>query len=207
VRVRTLLVALAIAVLVLGGCSDGRPADDAAPAPTSSPTSSPAAPVLGGERPARHAAPRRAMNRLERPLAAQLARRIASEGLSLGYLDCPRWDGTVPSRMTCRGYVDGLVAQVEVLLKAAVRGRAVRFDAWLADGLIATRTLERTLRDHGWSRPDCGDVPAYPAHAGETLVCRVHRGSAGVARYVVATVTDRSGAVTIAGYRPGSGSL
>jgi hypothetical protein len=146
------------------------------------------------------------MDRLEKPVADQLARHIASQGLSLAYLDCPRWNGTVPSRMTCRGYVDGLVAQVQVLLKAAVQGRAVSFDAWLADGLIATRNLEKTLREHGWARPDCGEVPAYPADAGETLVCRVHRGSTGRARYVVATVTDRTGAVTIADYRPASGS-
>lgn len=199
-RVVIPLVVLAV-VVPLGGCSDGRTADDAAPT-----SSSTAVPVLGGDVPERHAPPRRAMDRLEKPVAEQLARQIAGEGLTLAYLDCPRWDGEIPDRMTCRAYVDGLVAQARVLLKAAAPGRAVSFDAWLADGLIATDTLEGTLRRHGWQRVDCGDVTAYPAEVGTTVVCRVQRGATGRKRYVVATATDRRGAVTIADYRPARGT-
>jgi len=139
------------------------------------------------------------MDRLEKPMAERLARQVARQGLTLSYLDCPRWDGAVPSRMRCRGYVDGLVADVRVLLRAAVDGRAVSFDAQLADGVIATRNLEGTLRTQGWSAADCGDVAAYPARLGSTIVCRVSRRDD--KRYVVATVHSRAGAVVIADYR------
>lgn len=142
------------------------------------------------------------MNRLERPVAERLAEQIAHQGLTLEYLDCPRWDSSVPSRMTCRAYVDGILVAVRVHLKAAVEGKAVSFDASLEDGVIATRNLEGTLRGQGWSVADCGRVAAYPAHAGDRIVCRVQR--SGDRRYVVATVTNRSGAVTITGYRTGT---
>jgi hypothetical protein len=101
--------------------------------------------------------------------------------------------------MTCRGYVDGLVARVAVRLDAAVRGKAVSFDAWLLDGLIATRKLEGTLRRRGWTHADCGRAPAYPARVGSRIVCRVTR--PGEQKYVVATVSDSQGAVMIADYR------
>ena len=195
---RSVLLAVTAAVVVLlAGCSDGRPVDGAAPT-----SSSGGVPVLGGEVPDRQAPPQRAMDRLERPVADQLARQIAGEGLTLAYLDCPRWDGAVPTAMTCRGYVDGLVTRIRVMLDAAVHGKAVSFDAWLQDGVIATRNLEGTLLRHGWHRPDCGEVAAYPAEIGATVVCRVQRGATGRTRYVVATVIDRKGAVTIADYRP-----
>jgi hypothetical protein len=143
------------------------------------------------------------MDRLEEPVADRLGRRIARQGLRLDYLDCPRWGGTVPSRMLCNGYVDGLVTKVHVLLTAAVQGRAVSFEARLADGLIATRNLESTLRRQGSSDADCGGVAAYPARVGSRIVCRVVR--KGVQRYVVATVRSRSGMVMIADYRaPGA---
>jgi len=143
------------------------------------------------------------MDDLERPVHRRLAAQVAGQGLTLTYLDCPRWDGSVPARMVCKGYVDGLVARVAVHLRAAVNGKAVGFDARLLDGVIATRKLERTLRRQGWSRAECGDVPAYPARVGIRIVCHVHR--SGDDRYVVATVSDRSGAVMIADYRPGTG--
>ena len=132
----------------------------------------------------------------------RLAAQVKGQGLTLTYLDCPAWDHEVPTRMVCKGYVDGLVARVVVHLEAAVEGRAVGFDARLLDGVIATGKLERTLRHSGWTRADCGDTPAYPARVGSRIVCHVSR--AGDDRYLVATVSDRSGAVMIADYAPRS---
>jgi hypothetical protein len=194
VRARAAVLPLVLAVvLVLVGCSDHRAAD-ARDRPTPAPT-------LGGSTPRPHPAPRQPMDRLEKPVADRLARQIAPLGLTLAYLDCPHWDRAVPTRMTCRGYVDGLVAQVRVLLEAAVQGRAVDFDAWLAGGVLATANLEETLHDRGWAVVDCGDVAAYPAVVGSRIVCRVQRGRKRA--YVVATVRSRSGQVMIADY-PGT---
>lgn len=179
---------------VLSGCNSD---PSARPAPSPSPAATPTA--LGGPAPPRTSPPGRPMDGLERPVHDRLAAQVAGQGLTLTYLDCPRWNGTVPIRIVCKGYVDGLVARVAVHLRAAVEGKAVGFDARLLDGVIATRKLERTLRQQGWSRADCGDVPAYPAKVGSRIVCHVHR--AGDDRYVVATVSDRSGAVMIADYR------
>ena len=191
------LVTAALGLMILAGCSD-QPA--AAPAArTSTPT-----PTLGGPPPHRQPVPTAAMDRLEKPVHARLAAQIARQGLTLEYLDCPHWDGAVPSRMTCRGYVDGLVARVDVHLKAAVEGKAVSFDARLLNGVIATRKLEDTLRRQGWTEVDCGAVPAYPARVGSRIVCRVKRSSE--LHYVVATVSDRSGAVMITDYRGGRSS-
>lgn len=142
--------------------------------------------------------PPHAMNRLERPVAARLARQVAQQGLTLSYLDCPHWGGAVPSRMTCRGFVDGVVAQVHVHLRTAVAGR-LGFDARLGDGVIATRTLETTLRGKGWRAADCGDTPAYPARVGSRIVCRVTGPTK--RRYVVVTVSSSAGGVEISGYR------
>jgi hypothetical protein len=138
------------------------------------------------------------MDDLERPVRDRLAAQIRGQGLTLSYLDCPAWDHQVPTRMVCKGYVDGLVARVAVHLKAAVEGRAVGFDARLLDGVIATRKLEWTLRRDGWSHADCGDAPAYPARVGTRIVCHVTK--TGDDRYLVATVSDRSGAVMIGDY-------
>lgn len=140
------------------------------------------------------------MDSLEKPVHARLAAQIAGQGLSLDFLACPPWDGTVPRRLTCRGYVDGLLARVGVHLDAAVQGQAVGFDARLLDGVIATRRLAGTLRDQGWKEVDCGQRAAYPAEVGSRIVCHVRR--PGDDRYVVATVSDRSGDVMIADYRP-----
>jgi hypothetical protein len=189
-------VLLAACGLVLtAGCSGDAPADRPA---ASRPE---AAPSLGGPADSSAPPPRRAMNRLERPVQQRLASQLAGQGLTLEYLDCPRWDGTLPSRMTCRGYVDGVVARVAVQLKAAVAGKAVGFDAELLDGVIATRNLESTLQDQGWTDPDCGSTAAYPARVGSRIVCRVRRRSED--HYVVATVSSPAGTVMIAGYRSG----
>lgn len=184
------------AVVLLAGCSHQRAADlaDGSPSRAAAPS-----PKLGGDAAGQRPPPRHPMDSLEKPVADRLARQVARQGLTLTYLDCPHWDGAVPSRMICRGYVDGLVAKVRVLLRAAVAGRAVSFDARLGDGVIATRNLEGTLRRKGWSVADCGDVAAYPARVGSEIVCRVTR--TGEKRYVVATVSGRAGAVMIADYR------
>jgi hypothetical protein len=138
------------------------------------------------------------MNSLERPVAERLAQQIASDGLTLEHLDCPRWDRRLPDRMICTGYVDGLVAHVRVDLAASKQG-GVSFGARMTDGVVATRKLERTLLRQGWTGPDCGEVAAYPARLGSRIRCRVTR--SGRPRYVVATVDDRAGGVRIAADR------
>jgi hypothetical protein len=199
VRLMPLVVAMTVVgVVLLSGCTGDRSTEASSSQDTQDP-----APRLGGRVPEPRSPPHRPMNRLERPLAALLSRRIAHEGLTLEFLDCPRWDGVVPSSIACRGYIDGLVAAVRVHLTAASAGGAVSFDARLAEGMIATRSLEETLVDHGLDRPECGDVPAYPALVGSRITCRVFR--SGRVRYIVATVTDRSGEVRIADYRDAGG--
>jgi hypothetical protein len=120
--------------------------------------------------------------------------------------------------MTCRGYVDGLLADVAVRVWAdpaggsarAGRGRAgVRFDARLGAGLVATARLEDTLHDRGWATADCGAVPAYPAIPSTRIVCRVRRTAGARSASVVATVVDTSGAVRFSDAgdsRPADGS-
>ena len=193
------VVTLAVTGLaLLGGCTSGSaaPPERAAASRSGSP-----APSLGAPAPARRTAPAEPMNRLERPVARMLARQIAPQGLTLEYLDCPHWDGVVPSRMTCRAYVDGLLATAPVRLSMGAPGQAVDVDAWLGDGVIATDSLEDTLRRQRWARPDCGRAAAYPARVGSRIVCRVTRD--GQVRYVAATVRSRAGAVMIADFRGG----
>ncbi len=188
-----LVVTATVSAVLLAGCNT----QDPAAAPTAStPTR---APALGGRVPQPQSVPTTPMNRLEKPVQQRLAAQVARQGLTLQYLDCPHWDGVVPSRMTCRAYVDGLVAPVAVRLRATIRDKAVDFDAWMLDGLIATRNLEGTLRRQGWTQADCGRAAAYPARVGSRIVCRVVR--PGRVKYVVATVSDRQGAVMIADYR------
>src|SRR6476620_6175214 len=116
-----LLVAAVLGVAGVAGCSR-----DPAPRGSSSATRSPSAPPsLGGPATSARAVPAGPMNSVERPVAAQLAGKIRRQGLTLDYLDCPAWDGTVPARMTCSAYLDGVVARVHVHLRAAVEGRAV----------------------------------------------------------------------------------
>jgi hypothetical protein len=192
-----LLLSVAVAAVMLAGCDDTPSASTAvSPSPAAGQHTRP--PVLGGEAPPGKRSPSREMDDLERPVRDRLAAQVARQGLALSYLDCPHWDGTVPARMTCRAYVDGLVARVAVHLEAAVEGKAVGFDARLLDGVVATRKLESTLRRQGWTAADCGDRAAYPAEVGSRIVCHVRR--PGDDRYVVATVTDGSGAVMIVDY-------
>jgi hypothetical protein len=137
------------------------------------------------------------MSGFEKQVAAELTARISASGLHVGYLDCPPWRGHVPARMSCRGYVDGLVSAVFVRL-SGMTGRAVRLDAWLADGLVATRNLETTVRRLGWATADCGRVAAYPATVGSRIICRVTRSRR--TSFVVATVRSRSGDVVVSAY-------
>jgi hypothetical protein len=177
-----LLPLLLLVLLVLPACA-GWPTDAPAPARR-----------LGGPVPERHEPPVRAMNSVERPVANRLARRIAHDGLTLEHLDCPPWHHELPAAMTCTAYVDGLVAHAEVTLTASDQD-TVLFDSRLTDGVVATRLLERTLRRQRWEEPDCGDVAAYPALPASRIRCRAVR--SGQSRYVVATVRDRSGGVSL----------
>ena len=181
-----LIVLLGVAVLVLCGCTvDG----------ATDPSAVPSRVRLGGQVPATVDPPREAMSGVEKAVAGRLAQHLDRDGLTLQHLDCPTWDTTLPRRMTCRGYVDGLVARVRVDLIASAE-RHVRFDARLTDGVVAVAKLERTLRSQGWSAAACGDVAAYPARRGSRIRCRVTR--SGRDRYVLATVEDRLGGVRIA---------
>ncbi len=142
------------------------------------------------------------MDRVERTVVDRLARQVAAQGMRLAYVDCPPWQGEVPGRMDCDGYVDGVVTTVQVRVVAAPQ-RTVGFVARLGAGVVATRNLERTLHEHGWPDVDCGEVSAYPAHVGDGIVCSVRRGADH--KFVVATVQSRAGAVRIDDY-PGPGA-
>jgi len=203
VRATALVPLVVLVTALVSGCSADAPAHSSSTGRGTAGAAG-APPTLGGATPVRHRPPRTAMNALERPVAQRLGAQIAGQGLTLQYLDCPHWDSTVPSRMTCHAYVDGLVASVLVRLRGIVAGKAVSFDAELGPGVVATRNLEQTLRGHGWASADCGDLPAYPARVGDRIVCRVER--PGARRYVAATITDRSGAVTITDYQGGQAS-
>lgn len=192
------LVALVPLLAVLtAGCSGSGGATDGPAAASSSSSSTRPAPRLGGPsfRPA--PVPKRPMNGLERPIAARLAHKATAEGLSLDYLDCPRWDRAMPRRLTCTGYFDGVRAPVLVRLTTVVGG-AVGFDAEIGPGVVATRNLVERLQDHGYTHVDCGDRAAYRSLAGLRLICAVV--DHGTRKYVVATVKDRSGAVAIHDY-------
>jgi hypothetical protein len=154
-------------------------------------------PSLGAAAPAPSEVPAEPMDGLERPVADRLAPRLAEEGLTLEYVDCPAWSGTVPDEVRCTGYVDGVVGEVDVHLTRNHAG-GVEFDAWLGEGIVATSRLVARLEHEGWNAVDCGRTPAYPARAGLRITCRVHEG--GTASYVVATVTDRRGEVRIEEY-------
>jgi hypothetical protein len=194
VRLPSLVAAIAVVgVVLLAGCAGDRSDEASSGRDPHGP-----APRLRGRLPKLETPPHRPMGRLERQLAARLSRQIAREGLTLEFLDCPRWDGVVPGSMACVGYVDGLVSAVQIRLTASRTGGAVGFDARLSDGLIATRAIERALVDHGLTRPDCGSVAAYPAIVGSRVTCRGLR--SGSVEYVVATVVDRAGTVRIADY-------
>jgi hypothetical protein len=178
----------AVAAVALAGCGGGTAGDG----------NDPAAPArLGAPAPPSSAPPSGPMNRLERPVAEELAPRLADDGLTLTHVDCPDWTGAVPFETTCQGYVDGVVGEVDVELSRRAGGE-VEFDAWLNEGIVATRRLVDRLAAEGYADVDCGPTPAYPARLGMRLVCRVQNGAE--TGYVVATVTGPRGEVEIEGY-------
>ena len=177
-------VAPLLVLAVLAGCSDG-PAGDRRPGSVGGPSSAPSP------------TPQIPMDRLEQGVADRLADRLARQGLTLEYVDCPPWSGTVPLTVLCDGYVDGVVGEIEVRLSDGGDGR-VEFDAELTAGVVATSRLVRRLEQEGWTGVDCGPRAAYPASPGLRIVCRVHRD--GSAQHVAATVTGRRGRVSIEAY-------
>lgn len=184
-------VATLLAIGALAACGDdGVTTRDAEPAGHSSPT-------LGASAPAASEPPGEPMDQLERPVAERLAPRLEDEGLSLEYVECPGWPGTVPAELECKGYVDGVVGEVEVELTEGEHGR-VEFDARLDHGVLATSRLVERLEDEGYTDVDCGPTPAYPALEGIRIVCRVDE--SGDPTHVVAEVTDEVGAVRIEDY-------
>lgn len=195
-RVAAVVLAAAAMALAatLAGCGGG--GDDTASVDHTA-SSRPSSPPVGGPQVRPSTPPRTPMDELERPIAARLADQVRGEGLTLSYLRCPHWDGTTPQSLTCQGYFDGVTADVRVRLTSSENG-AVTFDATLADGVIATRNLVEQLQGQGYRHVRCGSTPAYPARVGMRLVCSVHKhGDRG---FVVARVTDRSGAVDIRRY-------
>lgn len=152
---------------------------------------------LGAARPETSAPPRHGMDDLERPVARRLAPRLEDDGLTLQYVECPRWAGALPTALRCKAYVDGVVGEVVVKLAHRAAGR-VEFDAHLRQGVLATPRLVERLEKDGYRGVDCGRTPAYPSRVGMRIVCRVHRD--GEMSHVVATVVDHQGAVRIEGY-------
>ncbi len=189
-------------VLMFAACSghgdEGAGTDrvDDRPSPaTPSPSEEPS-PTPGGTLGTPAKVPAKKMDKLEKPIASQLEKRITGNGLSLDYLDCPEWDGKAPQELTCKGYVSGVQGNVRVRLTRTAT--SVNFDAELQDGVLATSNLVRQLKTAGYAEVDCGDKPAYPTVVGSELVCAVGKG--GNAKYVVATVLDESGMVEIKDY-------
>jgi hypothetical protein len=157
----------------------------------------PAEPSLGAPAPPSATPPAQPMDHVEEPVAARLAPSLEDENLTLEYVDCPRWDGTLPADLVCKGYVDGVVGEVDVELTEGRKGH-VEFDAWLDHGVVATARLVRRLEDEGYTDVDCGPLPAYPAEPGLRIVCRGH--AEGEPEHVVATVVDHDGSVRIEDY-------
>jgi len=200
-KVRTTGAMLA-GFLLLAACSapddnggteqvDGQPSPSVTPSPAATPS-----PTLGGKLETPAKAPAKEMDKLERPIASQLEKRITGNGLSLDYLDCPDWNGKAPQELACEGYVSGVRGEVRVRLTRTAT--SVNYDAELQDGVLATANLVRQLKTAGYTKIDCGDKPAYPTVVGSELVCAV--GKDGNVKYVVATVLDESGMVEIKDY-------
>ena len=188
------LGAVLLSLLAVASCSSQPSANTAGSA-----TRSAAAPHphLGGPPVPTHRPPSGRMDALERPVAAQLARQVRRQGLTLDYLHCPPWHGHRSEDLTCTAYVDGVVGHVDLRLHRGAAG-AVDFQATMLGGVISTHNLVERLQRAGYSAVDCGSRPAYPADPGTRLVCSVQRH--GHQKYVVATVVNRSGAVDIADY-------
>lgn len=194
-RVRFLGVLLAGLLLAsTAACQSGQPGAGGAPSPNRSPSH--AEPTPGGPTPSPATPPSAPMDDLEQAVASRLNRQMAHEGLDLQYVACPAWHGRAPSRLTCRGYIDGVTAGIRVRL-SRLTGGAVSFKAQLRDGVIATAELERKLRSDGFRDVNCGNVRAYPSVVGSKVTCAVTKD--GHRQFVVATVTSRSGAVEIRG--------
>jgi hypothetical protein len=195
VRIPTLLVLLA-AFTFGAGCSAGteNPSEQL-PRASSGPASPP--PTLGGDVGSVVEPPEAPMDGLERPIAARLSSQVDDQGLTMEYLDCPDWNGKLPRTLACAGYFEGVTADVLVHLTRSASGD-ISFDAELRGGVLATSNLVTRLRSEGFTRVDCGDRAAYPTVVGSQLICSVTR--RGAQKYVVATVTDRSGAVAIDDY-------
>ncbi|HET7356445.1 MAG TPA: hypothetical protein VFJ09_07190 [Nocardioidaceae bacterium] len=196
-RVRVVSAVL-VALMAVSGCSDvGDHQVTDLPSATGSGSSSRPSPTPGGKLPPPATPPSAPMDDLEQAVAARLGRQVAREQLDLQYVACPHWRGQAPRQLTCRGYVDGVTARIHVKLHR-LTGGAVSFKARLGRGLIATSKLERQLRVDGFRAVDCGQAPAYPSVVGSHVVCAVTKN--GDQRFVLATVTSRSGAVEIRGY-------
>ena len=194
-RLLSTLVVLPLLAVVLAGCTGGGGPGDAAHSPRPSPSRP--SPSPGGRLPVAASPPSAPMDDLEQAVAARLGQQVARENLDLQYVACPHWRGRAPQRVTCRGYVDGVTADIHVRLNR-LTGGAVSFKARLGRGLIATSKLERQLRADGFQDVNCGQAPAYPSVVGSHVVCAVSKD--GTRKFVVATVTSRSGAVEITGY-------
>jgi len=151
-------------------------------------------PTPGGPSTAPDVAPTEPMSPLEQAVSARLRGVARQHGLRLEHLRCPAWDHRMPGRVRCAGWFSGVRADVLVRL-TRVTGGSLLFDAWIGDGVVATRQLVRRLEQRGQADVDCGNVPAYPARVGLRIVCA--SGPVGQRHYWAATVTNRSGAVRI----------
>ena len=193
---------LVLAALLLGplaGCGTTSGTQDAPTAPA-------ATPALGGPTSRPVPAPTTGMDLLELAVAARLRRELAGQGLTLDHLDCPPWRGRENAVVRCTGYLDGLVGTVRVSLSRSPSG-TVEFDARLEDGVVATQNLVRRLEAEGVDRGRLrgpGRLPRRGRGADRVRRARAAAadgaGSAGpgdATSYVVATVTDESGAVEI----------
>lgn len=188
---RSRWVASLLLLGVLSGC-EGEPAERAAVDPPET-----AAPSPGASAPPPSKPPRAPMDSLEQPVAERLAPRLEDDGLDLEYVECPGRPAGVPARLACKGYVDGVVGDVEVELSQGEGGR-VDFDASLEGGVLATTRLVERLEAEGYAEVDCGETPAYPSEVGLRIVCSVRADD--LPTYVVAEVTDPDGAVRIEEY-------
>lgn len=176
--------------LLLGGCGgEEKPAAQHPPSPTVSPTP-------GGPTPTA-IVPSGALDDLERPVAKSMRQQVATQGLELGFLDCPDWDGKVPQKLTCTGWFDKVPGEVTVKLTKDESG-GVAFDAVLGDGVVATAKLVAELGRQGFTEVDCGSQAAYPSDAGLQIICSVTKEDS--RQFVVATVQDGSGRLKIEAY-------
>lgn len=194
------IVGVMAAGLLLVGCSGGdsesdNPGDSSSPATGSASEGEPR-PTLGRTAGTPTDPPARPMARLENAVAVRLRAQVAGQGLRLDYLDCPKWDGMAPQQLICKGYLNGVTADVRVRLTRTTT--SVNFDARLQDPVLATANVERRLREDGYTAIDCGKKPAYPAVVGSEVVCKVSKD--GAQKYVVATVLEGSRTVQISDY-------